>query len=64
MSLIHLVLVLIVIGILLWLINTYIPMAASIKKIINIVVVVFVVIWIIGIVFGGWSNIPDIKIGR
>lgn len=64
MSLISLVLVLIIIGVLLWLINTYIPMDAKIKKIINIVVVVAVVIWVLGIFFGGWHGIENIKIGK
>jgi DNA-binding transcriptional regulator of glucitol operon len=39
-------------------------MAASIKKIINIVIVVAVIIWVAGIFFGGWGNIPDIRIGK
>ena len=56
MSLISLVLTLIVIGVLLWLINTYIPMDAKIKKIINIVVVVAVVLWVLGIFLGGWEK--------
>ena len=47
MSLVTVVLTLIVIGVLLWLINTYIPMAASIKSILNFVVVVAVVIWLL-----------------
>lgn len=47
MSLITAVLTLIVVGVLLWLVNTYIPMAASIKQILNIVVVVAVVIWLL-----------------
>jgi hypothetical protein len=64
MSLISLVLVLIVIGVLLWLINTYIPMDAKIKKIINIVVVVAVVIWVLGIFLGGWSGLQNIRIGK
>ena len=64
MSLISLILTLIVIGVLLWLINTYIPMDAKIKKIINIVVVVAVIIWVLGIFVGGWGQIGDIRIGR
>jgi hypothetical protein len=51
MSLIHLVLVLIVVGVLLWLVNTYIPMDRKIKQILNIVVVVVVVLWLLQ-VFG------------
>jgi hypothetical protein len=47
MPLITVVVTLIVIGVLLWLINTYIPMAASIKSILNFVVVVAVVIWLL-----------------
>ncbi len=47
MSLLYIVIVLIVIGIALWLVNTYIPMDAKIKKIINIVVVVVVCIWLL-----------------
>ena len=51
MSLITIVIVLVVIGFLLWLINTYIPMAGSIKKILNAVVVIFVILWLLS-VFG------------
>lgn len=47
MSLLSIVIVLIVIGIALWLVNTYIPMDAKIKKIINIVVLVVVCIWLL-----------------
>jgi hypothetical protein len=61
MSLIHLVIVLIVIGVLLWLVNTYLPMDATIKKIINIVVIVAVVLWVLFIFVG---PIPDIKVGK
>jgi hypothetical protein len=48
---ISLIITLIVIGILLWLVNTYIPMDGKIKNIINIVVVVLVVLWLLN-VFG------------
>ena len=64
MSLVSLILTLIVIGILLWLINNYIPMDGKIKKIINIVVVVAVIIWILGIFVGGWGQIGNIRIGK
>jgi hypothetical protein len=43
----HLIISLIVIGILLWLVNTYIPMDAKIKNILNIVVVIAVVLWLL-----------------
>jgi hypothetical protein len=52
--LIHVVLVLIVVGVLLWLINTYLPMASSIKSILNFVVVVAVILWLLQ-VFGIWN---------
>ena len=61
MSLISIVLVLIVIGVLLWLINTYIPMAGSIKTILNVVVVICVIIWLLS-VFGIISGIPGIHL--
>ena len=50
--LIDIVITLIVIGVLLWLVNTYIPLAAPIKTILNAVVVIAVVIWLLQIV--GW----------
>ncbi len=47
MDLVNIVVVLIVVGVLLWLVNTYIPMAGKIKQILNIVVVIVVVIWLL-----------------
>jgi len=47
MSLISLLVVLIVVGVILWLINTYIPMDAKIKKILNAVVVIVVILWLL-----------------
>jgi undecaprenyl pyrophosphate phosphatase UppP len=47
MSLITIIVVLIVIGIVLWMINNYIPMDSKIKSIINIVIIVAVVIWLL-----------------
>ena len=61
MPLLYIVLVLIVIGVLLWLINTYIPMASSIKTILNIVVVIAVIIWLLK-VFGVWGSLPSVNI--
>ncbi len=62
MSLINLVIVLVVVGVILWLINSYIPMQATIKKILNAVVVIGVVIWLLS-VFGLIDNISNIRIG-
>jgi hypothetical protein len=63
MSLITIVLTLIVVGILLWLINTYVPMDGKIKKILNIVVVVVVVLWLIN-VFGLLGRSGEIRVPR
>lgn len=46
-SLLYIVLILIIVGILLWLINRFIPMDYKIKMILNIVVVIGVIIWLI-----------------
>jgi hypothetical protein len=62
-ALINVVIVLIVVGVLLWLINRYIPMASSIKSILNAVVVIAVVIWLLK-VFGLWSSITNIHVGK
>lgn len=47
MDLVNIVVVLVVVGVLLWLVNSYIPMDGKIKQILNIVVVIFVVIWLL-----------------
>jgi hypothetical protein len=62
MPLVNLVIVLIVVGVALWLINTYIPMAYSIKTILNVVVVVAVAIWVLQAA-GMWGRITSYKIG-
>ena len=63
MSLISLVVTLIVVGVLLWLVNTYIPMDGKIKKILNIVVVICVVIWLL-YAFGVLGHAGDIRVPR
>ncbi len=47
MPLLNVVLVLVVVGVVLWLINTYIPMQGTIKKILNVVVVIVVILWLL-----------------
>jgi len=56
--LIHVVIVLIVVGILLWLINSFIPMARPIKSILNAVVVIVVILWLLSAfgVIGSFSH--------
>jgi hypothetical protein len=63
MPLIHLVIILVVIGVILWLINSYIPMQGTIKRILNAVVVIAVVIWLLS-VFGVIGPLSAIRIGR
>ena len=55
MPLINLVIVLIVVGVLLWLVNQYIPMAPPIKQIINVLVIIVVILWLLSVLglFGG-----------
>ena len=60
MPLVNIVLVLIVVGVGLWLINTYIPMAGSIKTIMNVVVVVAVAIWVLQAV-GMWGRVTSYR---
>ena len=62
MPLINLVAVLIVVGILLWLVNRFIPMAGSIKSILNGVVVIGVVLWLLN-VFGIFHSLSRIRVG-
>ena len=61
MPLINIILVLIIVGMGLWLINTFVPMAGSIKTILNAVVVVFVCVWLLKI-FGLWQQIVDYRV--
>ena len=65
MSLLTVVLTLIVVGVLLWLVNSYIPMGLSTKRILNILVVLAVVLWLLydfGVLGpGGEVRMPDIK---
>ena len=63
MPLIHVVVVLIVVGVLLWLINRFIPMAGSIKTILNAVVVIAVVLWLLN-VFGVLGSLSNIHVGK
>ena len=63
MPLVHVVIVLVVVGVILWLINTYLPMDAKIKTILNIVVVIVVVLWLLS-AFGVLGSLSGIRIGR
>lgn len=62
MSLINLIIILVVVGVGLWAINTYIPMDRKIKSILNIVVVIVVVLWLLS-VFGIVGNFGSMRVG-
>jgi hypothetical protein len=62
MPLINVVVVLIVVGVILWLINRFIPMQGTIKSILNGVVVIAVVLWLLN-VFGLFSSFSHIRVG-
>jgi len=62
MPLLQILVVLIVVGVLLWLVNQFIPMAGSIKSILNAVVVICVVLWLLN-VFGLFHSISRIRVG-
>ena len=61
MPLITIIIVLVVVGVALWAINTYIPMDGKIKKILNIVVVICVVVWLLS-VFGIIGHAGNIRV--
>ncbi|HXA00032.1 MAG TPA: Thivi_2564 family membrane protein [Candidatus Dormibacteraeota bacterium] len=62
MPLIQILLALIVVGVLLWLVNNFIPMAGTIKKILNWVVVIAVVVWLLN-VSGLFHHLSGIRVG-
>jgi hypothetical protein len=62
MPLLQIVVVLVVVGLLLWLVNRFIPMQGTIKSILNAVVVIAVVLWLLNI-FGVFHSFSRIHIG-
>jgi hypothetical protein len=62
MPLITLVVTLVVVGLILWLINNYIPMDGTIKKILNVVVLIVVILWLLS-VFGLMPPMSQLQIG-
>ncbi len=62
MPIINLIIILVVIGVILWLINNYIPMQSTIKTILNVVVIIAVVIWLLS-VFGVIGSLSGIRVG-
>lgn len=62
MPLLQVVFVLIVVGVLLWLVNRFIPMQATVNKILNAVVIIAVVLWLLNI-SGLLDSLRNIRIG-
>jgi hypothetical protein len=62
MPILQLLMILVVVGVLLWLVNNYIPMQGTIKSILNAVVVIGVVLWLLN-VFGLFHSFPNIRVG-
>jgi len=62
MPLLQILMVLIVVGVLLWLVNNFIPMAGSIKSILNAVVVIVTVLWLLNI-FGLFHSLSHMRVG-
>ncbi len=58
MPILNILIVVVVVGVLLWLVNTYIPMQRTIKNILNAVVVIALVIWLLQ-AFGVWGNLTS-----
>jgi hypothetical protein len=63
MPLVQVLIALVVVGVLLWLVNSFIPMAGSIKSILNAVVVIVVVVWLLN-VFGLMHYITNFHVNR
>jgi hypothetical protein len=63
LTLVNIIVVLVVIGLIMWLINAFIPMGGAIKALLNVVVFVVVLIWLLG-AFGIPINLPGVHIPR
>ena len=63
MPLLTFVVVLVCVGVLLWAVNTYIPMPANYKKLLNIVAIIATVLWVLDL-FGVFNAVSGIRVGR
>lgn len=63
MSLIGLIITLVVVGLLLWVINTQVPMQDTVKRILNVVVIIAVIIWLLT-AFGVLQSINNVQVPR
>jgi hypothetical protein len=62
MSLVTIILVLVVVGMLLWAINTYVPMAGGVKSLLNAVVIILLIIWLLQAF--GVIHLLNIRVGE
>jgi uncharacterized membrane protein YvlD (DUF360 family) len=63
MDLFSVVFVLVVVGVVLWLVNQFVPMADNVKKILNAFVVIVLILWLVSL-FLGSGVLPRIRVGR
>lgn len=63
MSILAVILVIVLVGVLLWAVNTYVPMAPPIKNLLNIVAVLLLVVWLLG-VFGLFDTLGSVRVGH
>lgn len=61
MDLISLIILIVVIGVVLWLVNTFIPMEPRIKQILNVVVIIALVLYLL---FAFVGHVPNVRIGK
>lgn len=61
MDILTIIIAIVVVGVILWLVNSYIPMSAGIKKILNIVVIIILIIWLLQ-EFGIFSYLHSVHI--
>jgi 1-acyl-sn-glycerol-3-phosphate acyltransferase len=61
MPVLTILLVVIIVGVLLWLVNSYLPMDGKIKNILNVVVVILLVIWLLR-AFGVFDNVKNLRV--
>ena len=63
MDLFSLIIIIVVVGLALWAINSFIPMQPQVKQILNVVVIIVLVVWLLSL-FVGTGHIPNPTIGR
>lgn len=64
MSIIHLIIILAVVGFLLWLVNTYVPMDGKVKSIINVIILFALVLWLLQVfgILGAIGSVGSVTI--